>query len=367
MRRGAALVLAIVAVVVLVGIVWWQAMRPAPAEGEPESGPTVVAVRVAPIVQTTLRGYVPAWGTVEPQQATSSQPPASARIATPVAGIVAQASCAEGQRVAQGAVLFRLDSRVADVAVEKARQAVQYAEQAFARQQKLGAGEATSQRLFMEAEQNVTVARNEVANAEAQRALLTISSPLAGTVVRVAARPGDAVDLTSVLADVIDLDRLVISASVRSVDVPRLRMGQSVEISIGTRDTSASTGQVVSQRSALVFIASQVDSKTDTVLVRALVPIGAGLRAGQFVNLRIVSEELRDRLAVPVDSVVTDADGSTIAIVTGDTAVKHAVKTGLRDGNLVEVEGDGLKAGMTVVVAGAYGLPRETKVRVIRP
>ncbi|MCX6538363.1 MAG: efflux RND transporter periplasmic adaptor subunit [Acidobacteria bacterium] len=367
MRRGAALALVIVAVIVLVGIVWWRVARPAPAEGEPESGPTIIAVRVAPIVQTTLRGYVPAWGTVEPQQATTSQPPASARIATPVAGIVAQASCAEGQRVAMGTVLFRLDSRVADVAVQKARQAVQYAEQGFARQQRLGAGEATSQRLFMEAEQNLTVARNELANAEAQRALLVILSPLAGTLVRVSARPGDAVDPTSVLAEVIDLDRLVISATVRSVDVPRLRIGQSVEVSIGSQGTPASTSQVVSQRSALVFIASQVDSKTDAVLVRALVPMGVGLRAGQFVNLRIVSEEHRDRLAVPVESVVTDADGSTIAVVTGDTAVKRAVKTGLRDGNLVEVEGDGLKAGMTVVAAGAYGLPKETKVRVIRP
>ena len=42
--------------------------------------------------------------------------------------------CAEGQRVAKGAVLFRLDSRVADVAVAKARQALQFAEQAFERQ-----------------------------------------------------------------------------------------------------------------------------------------------------------------------------------------------------------------------------------------
>ncbi|MCX6545758.1 MAG: efflux RND transporter periplasmic adaptor subunit [Acidobacteria bacterium] len=367
MRRGAAFTLVIVAVVALAGIVAWRAMRSAPAEGDPESGPTVVAVRVAPLVKTTLRGYVPAWGTVEPQQATGTEPPASARIATPVAGIVAQASCAEGQRVAKGTVLFRLDSRVADVAVEKAKQAVQYAEREFARQQKLGAGEATSQRLFQEAEQNLTIARNEVANAEAQRALLVISSPLAGTVVHVAARPGDAVDLTSVLADVIDLDRLVIGAAVRSVDVARLRIGQPVEVSLGAQGSAALASQVISQRSTLVFIASQVDSKTDTVLVRASVPMGAGLRAGQFVNLRIVSEEHRDCLAVPVESVVTDADGSTIAIVTGDTAVKRAVNTGLRDGALVEVEGDGIKAGMTVVAAGAYGLPKETKVRVIRP
>lgn len=354
MKRGTVIGLAIVAVGVL-GAFAWRSQKPAVAPEEPEAGPTVVAVHVAQIVRTTLRGYVAAWGTVEPQQATASQPPASARIATPVAGMVARVACAEGQRVAKGAVLFTLDSRVADVAVEKAKQAVQYAEQAFERQKKLGAGEATSQRLYVEAEQNLTIARNELANAETQRALLTIPAPLGGTIVRVSARPGDAVDPASVLAEVIDLDRLVIGASVRSVDIPKLKIGQAVEVLLGKG------------RSTVVFIGSQVDTRTDTVQVRTSVPAGAGLRPGQFVNLRIVADEQRDRLAVPVEAVVTDEGGTTIAIVTGDTAVKRTVTIGLRDGGLVEVEGDGLKAGMTVVAAGAYGLPKETKIRVIQP
>jgi membrane fusion protein, multidrug efflux system len=364
MRRGG-LILIAVAVVMLLGFVAWRATRSGTAEAEPESGPTIVSVRVAPIVRATMRGYVSAWGNVEPQQATGSQSPASARVATPVAGIVVQVACAEGQRVSNGAVLFRLDSRVADVAVDKARQAVQYAEQAFDRQKKLGSGEATSQRLFQEAEQNLLVARNELHNAEAQLSLLTITSPLSGTLVRVSARPGDAVDLASALAEIIDLDRLVISASVRSVDVPRLRLGQVVEVSVGSSGGATAPGPGITQRSTLVFVGSQVDTKTDTVQIRTSVPAGSGVRPGQFVNLRIVADEHKDRLAVPVDSVVTDADGSTVAVVTGDRAVKRSVTTGLRDGPLIEVEGEGLTAGMIVVATGAYGLPKETRVRVI--
>ena len=359
--------LALTAVVLatLVGLLAWRATRPGAAEAEPESGPTIVSVRVASIVRTTLRGYVSTWGHVEPQQATGSQPPASARVATPIAGIVAQVACAEGQRVAKGAVLFRLDSRVVDVAVEKAKQALQYAEQAFERQKKLGPGEATSQRLYQEAEQNVLAARNEFHNAETQLSLLTIASPLSGTLVQVSARPGDAVDLASTLAEIIDLNRLVISANVRSVEVSRLRPGQAVEVSMGSPGGGTSPGPEITHRSAIVFIGSQVDTKTDTVEIRASILAGSGVRPGQFVNLRIVADEHKDRLAVPVDSVVTDADGSSVAVVTGDTAVKRPVTTGLRDGPLIEVEGDGLTAGMIVVAAGAYGLPKETRVRVI--
>jgi len=96
------------------------------------------------------------------------------------------------------------------------------------------------------------------------------------------------------------------------------------------------------------------------------VPPRSPLRPGQFVNVRIVTEVRRDCLAVPADAVVTDAAGSTVAVLTGDTAVKRPVKVGVRDGDLAEIEGEGLRAGMTVVTAGAYGLPERSKVRVVR-
>ena len=101
-----------------------------------------------------------------------------------------------------------------------------------------------------------------------------------------------------------------------------------------------------------------------------LLPANSGLRPGQFARLRIISEEHKDCLAVPVTSVAKDADGATfIALVDGDKAVLKPVKVGLRDGDLVEVSGDGLEADKTVVTEGAYGLIMTqqfaTKIRVV--
>jgi multidrug efflux pump subunit AcrA (membrane-fusion protein) len=117
--------------------------------------------------------------------------------------------------------------------------------------------------------------------------------------------------------------------------------------------------------STIAFIAPQVDTATDTVIVRARVPGGVALRPGQFVNVRVVTDERPARLAVPVESVVQGADGSEIAVVQGDTAVRTPVKTGIREGALIEVEGPGLRAGVSVVVQGAYGLLPKTKIKVI--
>jgi membrane fusion protein (multidrug efflux system) len=101
-------------------------------------------------------------------------------------------------------------------------------------------------------------------------------------------------------------------------------------------------------------------------LVRISLDTDAGLRPGQFVTARIVVEERLQRLAVPINSVVTNENTSLIALVEGDLAKQKLVKLGLRDGSFVEVEGEGIKEGMTVVTEGVYGLPPETRIRVVK-
>src|SRR6266436_9871669 len=98
------------------GIVWLVWFKPG-KEAEPEKRPeTEVPVQVAKITRATLRGYLVAYGMVEAEPA-GERPAASARIAPFVSGVVAEVKCMEGQRVEKDAVLFQLDSRVADVAV----------------------------------------------------------------------------------------------------------------------------------------------------------------------------------------------------------------------------------------------------------
>ena len=327
---------------------------------------TVVAVSVAPIQRATLRAYVDTWGIIEPAPSSAGSPPASARVATPVAGIIANVHAVEGQPVHRGEILFHLDSRVADVAVGRAQQAVEGAERVFARQQKLGAGEATSQKAFQEAEQNFSIARKDLEIARAERALLDIAAPLNGIVVAVNAKPGDAADPGTTLAEIIDLDRLVVSGGVRSADLPRLRIGQSVLLAAGSR-TAETNPPVplanVTARGTLSFIAPRLDPKSDMATIRVSVPRASGIRPGQFMSARIVVDEHRDRLAVPVESIVSENGSSWVSVVEAGRAVRHPVTVAIRDGNLVEVSGVGLAAGQSVVTEGAYGLPDKSRIR----
>lgn len=330
----------VVAVAVLIGFIWFGLAGPDMEEASPASD---VPVHVAKIVRTTLRGYVTAYGTVEPEPA-GERPAASVRLAPTVPGVVVAVHAVEGQRVSKGDVLFELDSRAADVAVSFARKTVE-------REMELMQAGGTSTKALQQAEQQLD-------DALVQQAFLRVASPLSGTITHVNVKPGEAVDLTTVLAAIIDLDRLVVSAGVPDAESAALEPGQPAEVFAG-KEASPIPG-------TLTYVGTGVDVTTGTVPLRASPISGSGLRPGQFVGVRIVTVEHQDCLAVPIDSVTRDDDGETvIAVVENDTAVQTRVTAGLRDGDLIEIEAEGLRPGMTVVTQGAYALPKDSKVRVI--
>jgi membrane fusion protein (multidrug efflux system) len=323
--------------------------------GEEEGVVTDVAVHVGKIVRATLHRYVTAYGTVEPEPPGDGKTAAGAYLSAPVGGILAEIRCVEGRPVEQGAVLFRLDTRLAEVAVAKAGKALAFAEQTYERQKKLLAADGTSEKAFQEADLALTSARNDLAAAQTELSLLEIKAPLAGTVVRINARLGQSVEPNAVLAEVIALERLVVTAQVPSREAGLLKPGQPVDFGPG----SAAAGK-------LTVVGRDIDPRTDTVLVRAAVPAGAGFRPGQFLSIRIISEERRDVLAVPEESVVPGPDGGTVLmVVEGDKAVPKPVRAGLRDGGLAEIEGEGLKEGLVIVTTDAYNITGETKIHLI--
>jgi len=332
---------------------------------EPELA-TEVAVHTGKVIKTTLHRFISAYGLVEPEAARGGKSSASAKIAAPMAGILTQIHCEEGQQVKKGDLLFELDTRSSDALIAKAEVAVEFAQKNFARKQQLNTTDNVSRKLYDEAEQLLQTAHKDLLNAKTQRELLQIKAPLSGTVVVIHFKVGEAVNLATVLADLIDLNRLNIAIRVPSPEAADIRLGQSVEITVGSSPVTAPMNAPPIQRGAVTFIGSQIDPLTDTVLVRASLNANAGQRSGQFVSVRLLVEERPDRFAVPIESVVSNDGVSVIAVVEGDNAKKIIIKPGLRDSNLIEIEGDELREGMTIVTQGVYGLPPETRIRVIK-
>ncbi len=327
---------------------------------------TEVAVQTAKIVKADLQSYVMAYGMVEPEPGMGGKPAASSKIAAPIAGIIAKIHCQEGQQVNSGDLLFELDARSTDALIAKAKVAVEFAQKNFARKKQLKASDNVSRKLYDEAEQLLETAREDLRNAKTQRDLLQIRAPLSATMASIHFKIGEAVNLNTVLAELIDLERLDIAIKIPSREANNIQYGQRVEISTVSKGEENREDLPVIPAGKVVFISPQVDSLTDTVQVRATLHRQSGLRPGQFVYVRILIDQHQSRLAVPIESLVSKENTSVIAVVENNTAKQHAVKPGLRDGNLVEVEGENIHEGMTVVTQGAYGLPAETRIKTDR-
>ena len=356
--------LVFLAVGVLATVAIWRAARTSPGTGEPEAE-SVVSVRIGPVHRATLHRYVETIGTVAAAPPHDGKPGGGARASAPVAGLVTAVPCSEGQHVAGGQVLVRLDPRLADVRVARASQAASYAEAELARQKMMASSDATSQKALQAAEQQLAAARADLAAARTERDLLLVRAPIAGTVVRLGVRPGDTVDPSVALAEIVDLDQLVVAGGVPSAEAAWLKVGQTVELSTHTAVAFAAGGGR-NITGTLELVGDQADPRDGTVPVRIALAPGSGLRPGTMLDAHIVVATRPDCLAVPVDALVTAADGKdAVAVVTGDKAALTPVHAGVREGGLVEIEGAGVTEGTVVVVEGAYGLPQESRIRLI--
>jgi multidrug efflux pump subunit AcrA (membrane-fusion protein) len=297
--------------------------------GAKEEAEAVVTVQTNALQRMTLHRYVNGFGTVEPAPATADQPAAGGPLSSPSAGVVAKVNVIAGQEVKQGDVLVELNSATASF---------NYAKAEVERQKKLFA------------EQNTSL--KNMQDAEAQLASLQIVAPVSGTVTRISAKPGAAVDANAVVAEVMDLSRLAVSIQIPASDARDLKPGQDVQV-----------GQSVT--ASLAFVSPTVDAADGTVLVRATLPPHCGLRPGEFLPVKIVTEVLNNCLAAPEESVAIDEEGENfIVLVKGDEAERATVEAGVHENGWVEISGEDLKDNATVVTVGAYGFPDKAKIRV---
>jgi membrane fusion protein, multidrug efflux system len=294
--------------------------------------PTIIGVQVGMLTNITLHNYISGYGTIEAAPAAGNQPAAGGALAAPTAGIVAKIYVVAGRRVQKGDVLMELNSAAATF---------DYAKAQLERQKKLFAQQNTSLK--------------NVEDAAAQLASLQVIAPVSGTVTTVNVQPGQSVDTTTTVAEVIDLDRLALSVKIPSARAGQLHVGQETQIASEPPTTAL-----------LSFVGSTVDPADGTVLAWASLPPNSGFRPGEFVQFKLVTEARTNCLAAPSESIVTDESGeSDIWLVNGDQATKTNVDVGLRESDWVEISGSGLKAGDTVVTVGAYGLPDNTKIKIL--
>src|SRR5689334_3676330 len=184
--------------------------------------------------------------------------------------------------------------------------------------------------------------------------VFSLNSPIDGIVVERNATVGASVGTDANLFKIIDLSRVWIDADVFEKDLPRVRPGQDVKLTVTAFPQSTFSGKVI-------FVDSVVDPNTRTVKVRTEVANPDGrLKPDMFANVQIVTDVNRAAISIPQSAVLND-DGKSIVFVAQDKGYqKRQVQAGIKNNDQVEIV-DGLNAGDKVVVKGNYWLLEQSK------
>ncbi|MEI6801936.1 MAG: efflux RND transporter periplasmic adaptor subunit [Burkholderiales bacterium] len=267
----------------------------------------------------------------------------------------------EGDRVAAGDVIARIDPseyqsrlRQAQQQAESARAQVDIAkrnfdnnrslvDQGFISKTALDSSLAT----LASAEANYRAA--QAGTEVAQKALddTVLRAPISGIVAQRLAQPGERVAVEARIVEVVDLSRLELEATVSAADSLRLRLGQNASLSV--------EGSAQPVTAKLVRINPSAAAGSRALLIYLTVAPQADLRQGLFAQGTLAIGTLRT-LALPLSAVRTDRPEPYVQLLR-DGQVQHQSVT---PGERGEFKGEAMVAieGLAVdspVLQGSVG------------
>jgi RND family efflux transporter MFP subunit len=325
-----------------------------------------LAVTLAPVQARTLARGVVASGPVAAWE--------EMQLGVEVAGLRVTALHVDvGQQVARGQVLLELDHRTLDSELRQAEAAhaeaaagVQLAQVNLRRGDALVASKLISAAAHDELRAALVQAQAREATTAAQRDgvrlrrdYATLRAPDAGVISKRLVQPGQVVAAGAELLRLIRGGRLEWRPSLSEAELARVSVGDAVQL----RDP---TGAAVAGRVRAVSPGVDGDTRTGTIYVD--LPAPAGLRAGAFVEGRVLTSSAPG-LVVPAASVLM-RDGYAYVFTVDGRGIAHRVRVRIGEriagpgGDVVEVL-DGVKAGDRVVATGAGFLGDGDSVRVV--
>ena len=182
----------------------------------------------------------------------------------------------------------------------------------------------------------------------------TVFSPITGTVVQRKVGPGQYVSAgaTDPVFVIGDLSTVWLTAFVRETDAATVAVGQEI-----TFNVLALPGRPLTAR--IDYVSAAIDPSTRRLLVRATVANKDGLlKPEMFANVTIYSAGDHRAIGVPKQALIYEGDQVRLWVAHEDKSIElRQIKTGLTNGDLVEVEGN-LKPGEQIVTKGSLFIDR---------
>jgi membrane fusion protein, multidrug efflux system len=298
----------------------------------------------------TISSYLIFNSTVETEAAVEVYPQAS--------GLVEAVLVEEGDRVAAGDVLVRIDDDELRLTADEAGVNLQHLERGFKRIGEMFKRHLISNQEFENKEYELNQARLRWDQAQLNLAHATIRAPFSGVITERLVQVGARVGGSAKLLELIKLDDMVARVYVPGQYLTTVRENQ---LAVITSDFLAGRefGGWVKR------ISPVVDPRSGTFKVTVgLRDRWEYLRPGIFVSLRIVTDTHQNAVLVPKQAIVYDGGERYIFVVEDSTATRVLLNAGYENGTHIEALTD-VAVGQPVIVVGQTGLKDQTRVKIV--
>ena len=274
-----------------------------------------------------------------------------------VAGRIATIAFREGERVAEGQVLVRLDDSVQKADLDRAKANLVLSRTKHERAIDLRNKGFVSTQALDELENSVKVAEADAQLMTARVNKMTLLAPFAGTVGLRQASVGDYVKEGQDIVNLESLDPLKVDFRLPELALSQLQNGQTLQISLDALPDKAYDGKVYA-------INPLIDANGRAIVIRAQVPNRDGkLRPGMFARVRLFTSDNRDSIVIPEEALFPVGDEKYVYKVVDGKALRQKVGIGQRREGRVEIV-NGLARDDVIVTAGAIKLREGVAVTI---
>ena len=189
-----------------------------------------------------------------------------------------------------------------------------------------------------------------------------VIAPISGTILSLNAAEGSYVTPSMPVAVIDSVDRLEVSVSVSEALVPKLAVGDEVDVAVSALDVQL-VGSIKKIESS-----ANMQTKLYNVAISIQEDV-AGLMSGMFADVSFRTNTSVDAIVIPTESILTSNGTQYVFVVDNisggsGTARYAAVETGLTGNGVTEVT-SGLEGGDLLVVVGQAYLSDGDAVRIV--
>jgi membrane fusion protein (multidrug efflux system) len=308
----------------------------------------VVLLKVAP---STIEDRINLPGAIEPWE--------QLKLLSKVQGTVIDTLVQEGDKVAKGQVIARLDPADYRIALDSA-QAVH--ELAVADQQRLAAlfaHDVIPRARIEKINAQVKTSKAALENARLMLSRCTITAPISGVIHRLDANQGMLLNISDPVAEILQIDRVKAVVGIPESDVALVRDIEEVAVTVQALEDK----QVIGRTHYLARA-----PENGARLYRLELALDNGdhqILPGMFFRARIVKKVYRNAVAVPIYSVIKRRDKPFVYVEKNGVAHQLPVELGIIEDWRVQVI-SGLSAGSRIVVEGHRDIDQGHKLNIVR-